>query len=169
MEGAKHRLVSRTPWGYFKLALFLIFLIWQIGGTGEGVEGAKANGDVELSAGAAAYVGQMRTAQETSTPSWSVRLVLYDGSVPGDLLLGAHFAILAVRGRYNSNVFVISAMNFSLVVLKSAHVDYGPAYSTEHTKAWGAISPHHLSSGPTFSHNIHHDEQQRFTTITGAG
>jgi len=41
---------------------------WQIGGTWQGVEGAKANGDVELSAGAAGHVGQMRTAQETSTP-----------------------------------------------------------------------------------------------------
>ena len=31
-------------------------------------------------------------------PGWSVRLVLYDGSVTGDLLLGAHFVILAFGG-----------------------------------------------------------------------
>jgi RTA1 like protein len=51
MEEAKHGLVSRTPWGYFKLAF-----LTDRGNQGKELKGAKAVGDVEMSAGATGFV-----------------------------------------------------------------------------------------------------------------
>lgn len=64
IEEAKHRLVSRTPWGYFKLAF-----LTDRGNQGKELKGGKKDRDVEMSAGAAGYVEPTLTAQETATPA----------------------------------------------------------------------------------------------------